>query len=74
MGRLARLLAEAGADLTAVASAAAIVVEESRYYDTSEAIAVLKDLAPGRTIIVDTADTPVAEVVAAISARLSRAG
>ena len=74
MGRLARLLAEADADLTAVASAAAIVVEESRYYDTSEAIAVLKDLAPGRTVIVDTADTPVAEVVAAISARLSRAG
>lgn len=74
MGRLARLLAEAGADLTAVASAAAIVVEESRYYDTSEAIAVLKDLASGRTVIVDTADTPVAEVVAAISARLSLAG
>ncbi|SDF44944.1 AAA family ATPase [Thalassobaculum litoreum] len=74
MLRLARLLSDAGADPAAVASAAAIVVEESRYYDTGPAIAVLQDRAPGRTVIVDTAENPVADVVSAISARLMDAG
>lgn len=73
MRRLARLLLEAGADQAAVASAAAIVVEESRHYDTGEAISILEDRAPGRTVIVDTALTPVGDVVAAISTRLVRA-
>ncbi len=73
MRRLAHLLSEAGADLPAVASAAAIVVEESRYYDTGEAIAVLQDRAPGRAVIVDTAANPVGAVVSAISARLTDA-
>lgn len=68
--RLARLLLDAAADPAAVASAAAIVVEESRYYDTAEAVRTLQDRAPGRTVIVDTAESPVAEVVSAISARL----
>lgn len=70
MGRLARLLFDAGADQAAVASAAAIVAEESRYYDTGEAIATLQERAPGRIVVIDTARSPVGDVVAAISARL----
>lgn len=72
--RLGRLLADAGADLAAVASAATIVVEESRHYDTGAAIEVLRQRAPGRSVIVDTAVHGVDAVVAAISARLAQPG
>ncbi|MDF1791490.1 MAG: hypothetical protein P1U88_06235 [Thalassobaculaceae bacterium] len=72
--RLGRLLADAGADLTSVASAASIVVEESRHYDPREALAVLERVAPGRVVIVDTAVNGVDDVVATIAARLSQSG
>ncbi|WPZ34617.1 hypothetical protein T8K17_00450 [Thalassobaculum sp. OXR-137] len=70
--RLAKLLSDAQADLAAVASAAAIVMEESKYYDTGEAVAVLEQSAPDRTLVIDTAQQPVETVVSAIAARLAR--
>ena len=70
--RLAGMLSDAGADLAAVASAAAIVLEESKYYDTGEAVAVLEAKAPDRTLVIDTARQPVEAVVATIGERLQR--
>lgn len=69
--RLGRLLADAGADLSVVASAASIVVEESRHYDPAEALTVLQSMAPGRVIVVDTAENGVDDVVNRIAAGLN---
>lgn len=65
----ATALAADGIDPSAVARAAAIIVEEARYYDSAAALQALGRLAPGRVVSVDTAvvdpDSVAAEVVAA---------
>jgi hypothetical protein len=64
----ATALAADGIDPSAVARAAAIIVEEARYYDSDAARQVLARLAPGRMLSVDTAVVDPDAVAALVAA------
>lgn len=70
--RLARVLSDASVDLGTVGSSSSIVVEESRYYDSAEALAVLNTLAPGRTVVADTSNNGIDAVVDIIATAINR--
>jgi len=65
--RLAWMLANRGVDRVVVARSAAIIVEESRYYDPDRARDVLQRLAPERTLLLDTGTLGPADVAATVA-------
>jgi hypothetical protein len=74
LDRLSQLLARSEAEPAAIAAAASIVVEEARHYDPAEALVVLQDAAPERTVVIDTALSGIDDVADRLAARLRQPG